>query len=192
MGWPTGAGQCATVQSFGRNRWKMRQALPPTIRTTENIRSVQQYSIIREYSNNSFQPYWSDVGLWVAACFQAKISVHIYNHVCTIDTVTGNLAVNSVFITFRSMRETKKFHFFHFSKLFLYKITVSFTMVIKRSPGGESAGDGRLRNPPVQFRRDLWLHLAIDQYPVCPNLAPVWTLTSEMVPFGSKSLTLSM
>ena len=30
----------------------------------------------------------------------------------------ANLAVNSVFITFRSMRETKKFHFFHFSKLF--------------------------------------------------------------------------
>ena len=57
---------------------------------------------------------WSDVGLWVALCFLAKVSVRIYNHVCTIDTVTGNLAVNSVFITFRSMKETKKFHFFSF------------------------------------------------------------------------------
>ena len=51
---------------------------------------------------------------------------------------------------------------------------------------------GQLRNPPVQIRRELWLHLAIDQHPVCPNLAPAWTLTSEMVLFGSKSLTLSM
>ena len=31
---------------------------------------------------------------------------------------------------------------FHFSKLFLYIITVSFTMMINRSPGGESAGGG--------------------------------------------------
>ena len=33
--------------------------------------------------------------------------------------------------------------FFIFRNSFLYKITVSFTMVIKRSPGGESAGGGR-------------------------------------------------
>ena len=89
---------------------------------------------------------WSDVGLWVAVCFLAKISVHIYNLVCTIDTVTGNLAVNSVFITFRSMRVSL---FFIFQNSFLSyiissdKITVSFTIVINRSPGGESAGDGR-------------------------------------------------
>ena len=141
---------------------------------------------------------WSDVGLWVAVCFLAKISVHIYNLICTIDTVTGNLAVNSVFITFRWMRETKKFRFFFiFQNSFLYKNTVSFTMVIKISPGGESAVErgGQLRNPPVpvQIRRDLWLHdLAIDRHPVYPNLAPAWTLTSEMVPFGSESVTLSM
>ena len=59
--WPTGAGQCAarrpTVQSFGTNHWKMKLALPPTIRTTENIRSVQRYSNVREYLNNSFRPY---------------------------------------------------------------------------------------------------------------------------------------
>ena len=69
---------------------------------------------------------------------------YIFNVVCTIDTVMGNLKVNSVFITFRSVREKKKFHFISFFKtLSFYKITVSFTMVIKRSPGGESAGDGR-------------------------------------------------
>ena len=45
-----------------------------------------------------------------------------------------------VFITFRSMRDTT---FFHFRNTFLYKITASFTMVIKRSPGGDFAGCGR-------------------------------------------------
>ena len=33
--------------------------------------------------------------------------------------------------------------FFIFRNSFLYKITVSFTMVIKRSPGGQAAGGGR-------------------------------------------------
>ena len=47
----------------------------------------------------------------------------------------------------------------------------------------------QFRNPPVQLRRD---YMVIDQHPVCPNLAPARTLTSEMVPFGSKSVTLSM
>ena len=40
------------------------------------------------------------------------------------------------------MRETKKFHFFIFRNS-LHKITVSFTMVIKRSLGEEPAGGGR-------------------------------------------------
>ena len=64
-------------------------------------------------------------------------------------TFTGNLAVKSVFITIRSMRDTNKFHFFFF--IFRNFFAVSFTMVIKRSPGGESAGGrrGQLQNPPV-------------------------------------------
>ena len=44
------------------------------------------------------------------------------------------------------MRDTNKFHFFSFFRnSFLYIITVSFTMEIKKSPGGESAGVGQLR-----------------------------------------------
>ena len=35
---------------------KMKGALLPTIRTTENIHLVQRYSNIREYSKNAFQP----------------------------------------------------------------------------------------------------------------------------------------
>ena len=78
------------------------------------------------------------MGFWVAVCVLVKISSVAYDN-CTLDTVTGNLAVNSVFITVRSMRETNKFHFFSFFFETLF-YTVSFTMVIKRSPGGESAG----------------------------------------------------
>ena len=49
-----------------------------------------------------------------------------------------------VFITFRSMRDTHKCHFCSiFRNSFLYKTTVFFTMVFKRSPGGESAGGGQ-------------------------------------------------
>ena len=44
---------------------------------------------------------WADVGLWVAVCFLAKISLHRPKTTFARLTVTGNLAVNSVFITFR-------------------------------------------------------------------------------------------
>ena len=80
---------------------------------------------------------------------------------------TGNHEVNSVFITIRSIRDTNyKFHFFFiFSKLFLYIITVSFAMVIKRSHGGESAGGGRSTSKST-----------------C--VVPAWTMTSENASFG--------
>ena len=86
---------------------------------------------------------WADVGLWAAVCFLAKISLHRPTCKTTFARLTQSQAISQsfrVFITFRSMREAT---FFHFSKLFLYKITVSFTMVIKRSPGGQAAGGGR-------------------------------------------------
>ena len=99
----------------------------------------------------------------------------------TFASLTQSQAISQsfrVFITFMSMRDTT---FFHFSKhFFLYKITASFTMVIWRSPGGEFAGGGRSTwKSTCEVPGWLWLHLAIDQHPVCPNLAPAWTLTSE-------------
>ena len=51
-------------------------------------------------------------------------------------------------------------------------------MVIKRSPGGEFAGGGQSTWTST-CEVPGWLHLAIDQHPVCPNLAPAWTLTSD-------------
>ena len=68
------------------------------------------------------------------------------------------------------MRDTT---FFHFSKLFfLYKLPFplpwwSEDLLVENL---QVAG-GQLRNRPVYFRHELWLHLAIDQQPVCQNIA---------------------
>ena len=117
---------------------------------------------------------WADVGLWVAVWFLAKISLHRPTCKATFARLTQSQAISKslrVLITFRSMRGTTFFSFFE--TLFDKKITVSFTMVIKDLlvENLQVAG-GQLRNPPVQFRRDLWPHLAIDQHAVCPNLSP--------------------
>ena len=80
---------------------------------------------------------------WLCASWQRflYIGLHAQNHVCTLDTVTGSLAV---ILRFHHFQINERYDFFSFFEtLFLYKITVSFTMVIKRSPGGESAGSGR-------------------------------------------------
>ena len=63
------------------------------------------------------------------------IGLHVKTTFARLTQSQAILQSFRVFITFRSMRDTT---FFHFLKLFLCKITVSFTMVIKRSPGGES------------------------------------------------------
>ena len=83
-----------------------------------------------------------------------------------LDTVISNLAVNSVFSTIRSRRDTNKCHLFSFFRnSVLCLITVFFTMVIKRSPGGKSAGGGRSTSKST-----------------CVVLA--WTLTSENASFA--------
>ena len=116
---------------------------------------------------------WADVGLLVAVCFLAKISLHRPTCKTTIARLTQSQAISQSFrvlITFRSMRDTA---FFHFSKLFFYtKLPFplpwwSKDLLVENL---QVAG-GQLRNPPVQFRHDLGLHLAIDHPPVCPNRA---------------------
>ena len=92
-----------------------------------------------------------DVGLWVAVCFPAKISLHRSTCKTTFARLTQSQAISQsfrVFISFRSMRDTT--FFFIFRNSFLYKITVSFTMVIKRSPGGPC------RWRAVNFEIHLW------------------------------------
>ena len=132
---------------------------------------------------------WGDVGLWVAVCFLAKISLHRPTWKTTFARLTQSQAVSQsfrVFITFRSWEIRLSFIF---RNSFLYKITVSFTMVIKRSPGGESSGDGRSTSKST-CAFPAWLHWRSTSI-VYVQIEPRWTLTSEMVPFGSKSVTLA-
>ena len=124
---------------------------------------------------------WGDVGLWVAVCFLTKISFHRPTCKTTFARLTQSQAISKsfrVFITFRSMRDTT---FFHFSTtlFFLYKTTVSFTMVIKRSPGGEFAGGRRSTSKSTCVVPTCNLTALGDrsassmsiQHPVCPNRA---------------------
>ena len=138
---------------------------------------------------------WPDVGLWVAVCFLAKISSH--RPTCKTTFARARLTQSQailqsfrVIISFRSRRDTT---FFHFSKLFLYKITVSFTMVIKRSPGGQAC-----RWRAINFEIHLWSSgknadciFGDRSASSMSKWRPVWTLTPEMIPFGTKSVTLS-
>ena len=68
-----------------------------------------------------------------------------------------------------------------------------FTMVMKISRGGESAGGGRSTSKSTCVV-PAWTLTGFGDRPAfsMSKLAPAWTLTSEMVPFESKSVTLSM
>ena len=113
---------------------------------------------------------WADVGLWVAVCFLAKISLHRSTCKTTFARLTQSQAISQsfcVFISFRSRRDTT---FFHFSKLFLiqnYRFLYHGDQKI--SWWTLQVAGSQLRNPPVKFRHERWLHLAIDQHPACPN-----------------------
>ena len=83
---------------------------------------------------------------------------------------------------------------FIFRNSFLYKITVSFTMMIKRSPGGQAC-----RWRAVNFEIHLWSSgrnadciFGDRSASSMSKYRPAWTLTPEMIPFRTKSVTLSM
>ena len=138
---------------------------------------------------------WADVGLWVAVCSLAKISSQRPTCKTTFARLTQSQAISQsfhVFISFRSRRDTT--FFFIFWNCFLYKITVSFTMVIKRSPGGQAC-----RWRAVNFEIHLWSSgknadciFGDQSASSMSKWRPAWTLTPEMIPFGTKSVTLSM
>ena len=113
---------------------------------------------------------WADVGLWVAVCFLAKISLHRSTCKSTFARLTQSLTISQsfrVFISSRSMRDTT---FFHFSKLFLiqnYRFLYHGDQKI--SWWTLQVAGSQLRNPPVKFRHERWLHLAIDLHPACPK-----------------------
>ena len=97
----------------------------------------------------------ADVGLWVAVCFLAKISLHRSTCKTTFARLTQSQAISQsfrVFISFRSMRDTT---FFHFSKLFLiqnYRFLYHGDQKI--SWWTLQVAGSQLRNPPVKFRHE--------------------------------------
>ena len=103
---------------------------------------------------------WADVGLWVAVCFLAKISSHRPTCKTTFARLTQSQAISQsfrVFIIFRSMRDTT---FFHFSKLFfIQNYRFLYHGDQKISWWSMQVAGSHLRNPPVKFRQERWLHI---------------------------------
>ena len=94
---------------------------------------------------------WADVGLWVAVCFLAKISLHSVHVNPRLHAWHSHRQSRSHF-ALSSLSDQGEIRLFcYFSKLFLYKITVSFNMVIKRSPGGQAC-----RWRTINFEIHLW------------------------------------
>ena len=103
---------------------------------------------------------WADVSLWVAVCFLAKISLHSPTCKTTFASLTQSQAISQsfrVFISFRSMRDTT---FFHFSKLFfIQNYRFLYHGDQKISWWTLQVAGSQLRNPPVKFRQERWLHI---------------------------------
>ena len=135
-------------------RWSSRKAVSVPTSVVGGLGASQRPAILSGVCHRGHYMALSRRRL-VGSCVRlGKNFFPAYDHVCTLDTVTGNLEVNSVFITIRSMRDTNKFRIFlnFFRNSFLYIIiTVSFTMAIKLSPAVENLQEagGQLRNPSV-------------------------------------------
>ena len=131
---------------------------------------------------------WADVGLWVPVCFLAKISLLRSTCKTTFARLTQSQAISQsfrVFISFRSMRDTTSFHF---SKLFfIQNYRFLYNGDQKISWWTLQVAGSQLRNPPVKFRHERWLHLAIDLHPACPNRGRLGNDS-----FWDKSVTLTM
>ena len=99
----------------------------------------------------------ADVGLWVAVCFLAKISIHRPACKTTFASLTQSQAISQsfrVFISFRSVRDTT---FFHFSKLFFiqnYRFLYHGDRKISWWTSKLQVAGSQLRNPPVKFRQE--------------------------------------
>ena len=114
---------------------------------------------------------WANVGLWVAVCFLAKISLHRSTCKTTFARLTQSQAISQsfrVFISFRSMRDTTFFSFFE--TLFDTKLPFplpwwSKDLLVDLAGGGQSTSKSTCEVPA----RTLTAYLAIDLHPACPN-----------------------
>ena len=122
---------------------------------------VCMYVCVSRWSLWGAERAGADVGLWVAVCFLAKISFHRRTCKTTFARLTQSQAISQsfrAFISFRSRRDTT---FFHFSKLFFiqnYRFLDHGDQKISWWTSMQVAGN-QLRNPPVKFRQERWLHI---------------------------------
>ena len=140
---------------------------------------------------------WADVGLWVAVCFLAKISLHRSTCKTTFARLTQSQAISQsfrAFISFRSRRDTTFFSFFETLFYTKYTVSVSVTMVIERSPGGQACRWRAINfgNPPVKFRQERWLHIWRSICTQHVQMEAGLNSDPEMIHFRTKSVTLSM
>ena len=88
--------------------------------------------------------------MWEAVCFLAKFSLHMHRPKTMFARFTQSQEISQLFSRFHHFQINERYEqvsLFRISRnSSLYRIIVSFTMVIKRSPGGESAGGGQLQS----------------------------------------------
>ena len=136
---------------------------------------------------------WADVGLWVAVCFLAKIFLHRPTCKTTFSRLHSHRRSRShfAFSLLSDQWEIRLFFIFRNSFFvqnyrFLYhgdQIISWWRICMWRAVNFE------IHLCSSDMKSDcIWRSISI-QY---VQIEPAWTLTSEMVPFGSKSVTLSM
>ena len=137
---------------------------------------------------------WADVGLWVAVCFLAEISSHRPTCKTTFARLTQSQAISQsfcVFISFTSRRDTTFFSFFE--TLFYTKLPFPLPwwskdlLVDKHAGGGQSTAKSTCEVPARTLTA-----FGDRSASSMSKWRPAWTLTPEMIPFRTKSVTLSM
>ena len=145
-------------------------------------------------SSKSLCGGWADVGLWVAVCFLAKISLHRSACKTTFARLTQSQAISQsfrAFISFRSRRDTTFFSFFE--TLFYTKLPFPLPWWSK-----DLLVDKPCRWRAINFEIHLWSSgknadciFGDRSASSMSKWRPAWTLTPEMIHFRTKSVTLS-
>ena len=112
-------------------------------------------------SSRSLWGGWADVGLWVAVCFLAKIyiGVHVKPRLHAWHSHRQSRSHQSRFHLFQ-IKERYDFFFIFRNSFFIqnYRFLYHGDQKISWWTSMQVAGN-QLRNPPVKFRQERWLHI---------------------------------
>ena len=133
---------------------------------------VCMYVCVSRWSLWGAERGWADVGLWVAVCFLAKISLHRRTCKTTVARLTQSQAISPVISRFHLFQIKERYDFFSFFETLLYtKLPFPLPwwskdlLVDKHACGGQSTSKSTCEDTA----RALTAYLAIDQHPACPN-----------------------